>query len=214
MRPFDPALLRALPATRGPVALLSLVALYRARPGGPRRGMSLALFGLVVGLLLIMIPWSWTQRAQGAPPIHDITTDTQDPPQFVADLKGAKSEELFADGAERGGRFVFGCPVQYDAEGAADQDRLAGGGEADQAAADDHGVGTGGPAHLEVPPIGAGQGGCCRIEYPGLLPPGLTPAASMNQPCATALTADAHPGGPAGRTELLPVRLPTSGVAF
>ena len=25
MRPFDPALLRALPATRGPVALLSLV---------------------------------------------------------------------------------------------------------------------------------------------------------------------------------------------
>ncbi len=66
------------------VALLSLVAIYRARPGGPRRGMSFALFGFIVGSLLILIPWSWTQRAQGAPPIHDITTDTQDPPQFVA----------------------------------------------------------------------------------------------------------------------------------
>ena len=66
------------------VVLLSLGALYRVRPGGPRRGIPLALFGLAIGLLLVVIPWSWMQRAQGVPPIHDITTDTQNPPQFVA----------------------------------------------------------------------------------------------------------------------------------
>src|SRR5690606_5588853 len=59
-----------------------------------------------------------------------------------------------------------------------------------------------------------GRGGAVASSILGYCPRGLTPAASMNQPCATALTADAHPGGPAGRTELLPVRLPTSGVAF
>lgn len=66
------------------VAVLSLVALVRTRPGGPRRGLTLALIGLVAGLLLIVIPWRWQQRARSVPPIHDITTDTQDPPQFVA----------------------------------------------------------------------------------------------------------------------------------
>jgi uncharacterized protein (DUF1499 family) len=66
------------------VALLSLVALYRTRPRGPRRGMPLALFAFIAGLLLVVIPWRWQQRARGVPPIHDISTDTQNPPQFVA----------------------------------------------------------------------------------------------------------------------------------
>lgn len=66
------------------VALLSLIALYRVRPGAPRRGMPLALGGLVIGLLLVLIPWQWRTRAQGVPPIHDITTDVQNPPAFVA----------------------------------------------------------------------------------------------------------------------------------
>jgi uncharacterized protein (DUF1499 family) len=66
------------------VALLSLVALYRVRPSGPRRGIPMALFALVAGLLLVVIPWQWQARARSVPPIHDITTDPDDPPRFVA----------------------------------------------------------------------------------------------------------------------------------
>ena len=32
------------------------------------------------------LPWSWKQRVGRVPPIHDVTTDTQDPPRFVAIL--------------------------------------------------------------------------------------------------------------------------------
>lgn len=66
------------------VAALAIIAIIRTRPGGPRRGLSLALVALVAGLLLVGIPWQWRTRAQGVPPIHDITTDTENPPQFVA----------------------------------------------------------------------------------------------------------------------------------
>ena len=38
----------------------------------------------VAAELLIGIPWQWMQRARSVPPIHDITTDTQNPPQFIA----------------------------------------------------------------------------------------------------------------------------------
>lgn len=66
------------------VAVLSLIALVRTRPGGARRGLLLALFALVAGLLLVGIPWSWRAKARSVPPIHDISTDTENPPQFVA----------------------------------------------------------------------------------------------------------------------------------
>lgn len=32
------------------------------------------------------VPWRGLQRARSVPPIHDVTTDTQDPPAFVAVL--------------------------------------------------------------------------------------------------------------------------------
>lgn len=65
-------------------ALLSVIALYRVRPGATRRGLPLALVGLVLGVLLVLIPWQWRARARGVPPIHDITTDVDNPPAFVA----------------------------------------------------------------------------------------------------------------------------------
>jgi len=67
-------------------AALSLVGMILARPGGPRRGFSLALVGLVVGLVVFGTPWRWWRKAQQVPPIHDITTDTETPPAFVAIL--------------------------------------------------------------------------------------------------------------------------------
>ena len=66
--------------------VLSLIAVIQTRPGSSRRGLPLALFALVVSALFVVIPWSWQRQARSVPPIHDITTDTENPPQFVSVL--------------------------------------------------------------------------------------------------------------------------------
>lgn len=49
------------------------------------RGALLAgLAGLVIGLAFAYVPWQWKQTAESVPYIHDITTDTDNPPDFVA----------------------------------------------------------------------------------------------------------------------------------
>lgn len=63
------------------LALLQLV-LTRARGGRPW----LLLGALAIGLATAFVPWSWRRRAAQVPPIHDITTDTQDPPAFQSVL--------------------------------------------------------------------------------------------------------------------------------
>jgi uncharacterized protein (DUF1499 family) len=67
-------------------AVLSLLGVILARPGSPRRGFPLAVLGLVIGLVVAGIPWQWWQKAQRLPFIHDITTDLENPPAFVAIL--------------------------------------------------------------------------------------------------------------------------------
>ena len=59
------------------VMLVAVVALLR------RRGWPLALFGLLAALLVVGNAWSLRRTARSVPPIHDITTDTDNPPQFV-----------------------------------------------------------------------------------------------------------------------------------
>lgn len=49
-----------------------------------RRGTSFAIAALAIGLLAFGVPFWFQRMAAGAPPIHDITTDTDNPPQFVA----------------------------------------------------------------------------------------------------------------------------------
>jgi uncharacterized protein (DUF1499 family) len=46
----------------------------------------LAFLTVVLGSLVAGVPWQMKQQAQHVPPIHDITTDTQNPPVFVAIL--------------------------------------------------------------------------------------------------------------------------------
>lgn len=41
---------------------------------------------ILIGLVTAYMPWSWQKRARSVPAIHDITTDTERPPQFVAVL--------------------------------------------------------------------------------------------------------------------------------
>lgn len=67
-------------------ALVSLASAIFTRPGTLRRGFLISIFGLVVGVLVFGIPWSYWRAAQRVPAIHDITTDTENPPRFVSIL--------------------------------------------------------------------------------------------------------------------------------
>ncbi len=66
------------------VMVLALPALWFARPGGSRRGFPLALLALLVSLPVFLVPWTWQNRVAEVPPIHDISTDLEDPPEFQA----------------------------------------------------------------------------------------------------------------------------------
>lgn len=76
-------------------AVVSILGLARTRPGGPRRGFWAALAGLVLGGVVFWVPFSEMRTARSVPPIHDITTDTVNPPEFHAVIplrpKGANS---------------------------------------------------------------------------------------------------------------------------
>ncbi|HEY5595351.1 MAG TPA: DUF1499 domain-containing protein [Nitrospiria bacterium] len=67
-------------------AAVSLIGSVAARPGGTRRGFVPAVAGLIIALVVAGVPWQWKQTAGRVPPIHDITTDTENPPAFIAIL--------------------------------------------------------------------------------------------------------------------------------
>ncbi len=57
------------------------------------RGFMWALMGIVIGGVLASLMLHWKQVAERVPRIHDITTDTRNPPQFFTILKLLKSDE-------------------------------------------------------------------------------------------------------------------------
>jgi len=63
-------------------AAASLVAVF-ANWGLHRMSTARAATGLTIGLVVAVIPLQWKMAAERLPPIHDITTDPQDPPRFV-----------------------------------------------------------------------------------------------------------------------------------
>jgi len=67
-------------------AAVSLVGTVAVRSGGSRRAFVSAIAGLVIALVIVSDLWQWKQTAIRVPPIHDITTDTENPPDFVAIL--------------------------------------------------------------------------------------------------------------------------------
>ncbi|MEW6353577.1 MAG: DUF1499 domain-containing protein [Pseudomonadota bacterium] len=81
---------------------LSLAGLFMARRRG-RRGAAWAGIGLVIALLVVLVPLNYLRLARAVPPIHDITTDTQNPPRFVAILPLRKNAP---NSAEYGGAAV------------------------------------------------------------------------------------------------------------
>ena len=76
---------------------LSLIGCIASGAAGLKRGLFLGLAGIVIGALSFGLPWSMRSQAQGLPPIHDITTDTANPPRFVAILPLRKNAPNSAD---------------------------------------------------------------------------------------------------------------------
>jgi uncharacterized protein (DUF1499 family) len=72
-------------AYAGVVALaLSILALIVGRPHGG--WLAAILVAVLVSIAAVAVPAEFARRAKRVPPIHDISTDTQDPPAFVAVL--------------------------------------------------------------------------------------------------------------------------------
>jgi uncharacterized protein (DUF1499 family) len=65
-------------------ALAAAVAAWWLRPSTRRHGFLACVLALVVGASVAYVPWEQRRSARSVPPIHDITTDTRNPPPFVA----------------------------------------------------------------------------------------------------------------------------------
>lgn len=64
--------------------LLGLIALVLVLFGRPRRHLARALIAVVLGLIAFVPPLMFAQKAKSVPAIHDISTDTANPPAFQA----------------------------------------------------------------------------------------------------------------------------------
>lgn len=81
-------------------AAVALVALLL--PRSRAAGVALPAFALLLGLGVAFVPWRLMQQARGVPAIHDVTTDLDDPPPFVAiaPLRADASNPVEYAGAE------------------------------------------------------------------------------------------------------------------
>jgi len=80
---------------------LCVVGAALARPGTERRGFLFALIGVALSGIVAYVPWYELRKVRALPAIHDITTDTESPPQFVAvlPLRGENSNSTVYAGA-------------------------------------------------------------------------------------------------------------------
>jgi len=65
---------------------VSLAGSIITRPGTWRGGFRLSVLGLAISFIVVSVPLNWYAVAHRMPWIHDITTDTKDPPEFRAIL--------------------------------------------------------------------------------------------------------------------------------
>jgi len=62
--------------------LINLLAIYLARPGTGKKGLGFGITGMILTLAVITTALYWQSEAQKYPPIHDLTTDIANPPEF------------------------------------------------------------------------------------------------------------------------------------
>jgi uncharacterized protein (DUF1499 family) len=89
---------------------IALIGAWMTRPGTRRHGFALTLAGIVMGAVAFGVPFMMLQSAKTLPPIHDITTDTENPPRFVAIIPLRKASPN---------------PVEYQGAGISHQQRTA-----------------------------------------------------------------------------------------
>lgn len=71
-------------------AVMSLAGLFLLAPRPPKL-VAAAVIGILVGAATAYVPWTYKRTVDSLPYIHDITTDTQNPPAFVA-VKSLRKE--------------------------------------------------------------------------------------------------------------------------
>src|SRR5215831_75450 len=54
---------------------------------------TMAAIGLVLGAVLVWVPWHYDRVRKTVPRIHDITTDVENPPEFIAVLPARSAED-------------------------------------------------------------------------------------------------------------------------
>jgi uncharacterized protein (DUF1499 family) len=73
-------------------AIVSLFVLAAGWPQLSWRGLTIAGIGLAAGAVLAYVPWQYNHRLTTLPRIHDVTTDTENPPTYVAALPARAAE--------------------------------------------------------------------------------------------------------------------------
>jgi uncharacterized protein (DUF1499 family) len=91
--------------------IVSVLALLLGRSRIEWRGIGIAVVAFAAGALIAYVPWHYEQIRQALPPIHDITTDPDNPPVFVAIVPARTAEG--------------GNPVAYEGSKIAEQQRQA-----------------------------------------------------------------------------------------
>ena len=96
-------ILRFTPIAAIGIVLIALAGIAEARVLKDGKGTLMALGAIVICAVVIAMPLNQRMKARGVPPIHDITTDTQDPPAFVDVLPLRKDAANPADYEKDGG---------------------------------------------------------------------------------------------------------------
>ena len=78
------SVLRAASFAAAAVAVLALLGIVLAAVARAWPGLALAVAALLIAGFVVWLPLSLQKVARSVPPIHDITTDTERPPAFVA----------------------------------------------------------------------------------------------------------------------------------
>lgn len=83
--------------------VFSLIGVIMVKAGRSRLDLLGASLGLLISLIILGVLGQWYWTARHVPPIHDITTDTENPPGFVAILPLRKDSP---NPAEYGGQVI------------------------------------------------------------------------------------------------------------
>ena len=94
------------------VALGVLALLWCAVSRASVRPIALSLLAIVLGAVAWGVPYLWLKKAESVPAIHDITTDTRNPPQFLPDVIALRTAAHAANSPVYGGSRIAGLQHQ------------------------------------------------------------------------------------------------------